>query len=383
MKLILRPVDTFTFRDHRDFNAGENTAGFSFPFPTPSTLYGALRSAYIYYHSDFDTFARGADKGVKEWMGTPSSYGRFQVLGTFIEHRGEVYLPVPMDMQIISNENKDTGEVNEYAVPLSLIKEKPKSSDEKSYRLIAKHDGKSSSAKGAYISLTNYKKLNFGEVEQAPVYRLNTWIVAEEKTGIFRDNFTRRTKESMFYQLLIYRFKNEKETTFTTYLSDAPSFEKVRFARVGRKGRPWIIETKDDNLSILTERYREKIEKEIRQSGIAKLMFLTPTFFENGTYPLIEGEQKLSISRDLELEVITIATDRPEVIGGFDIVKKRPKPRKNVISEGTVIYVKVPEDKVSLLIETAQLHILTDDRNREGYGLCTLTSGKINYEGVL
>lgn len=377
MKLSLRPVDTFAFRDHRDFNSGEDSVGYSFPFPTPSTLYGALRSAYIYHHSNFTAFTQETDESVKEWMGTPHEYGKFQVLGTFIEHQGKPYLPVPLDVQIVAEENDETGEVREYAVPLRLKKETPKASDGKSYRLVAQVDGKSSSAEGAYVPLSDYQKLIFNQ-EKVRVYRLSKWIAVEEKIGIKRDPTTHRAEEGMLYRLPMYRFNDAKKTAFVTYISEGPSFEKAKFMRVGRKGRPWLIEASKDELAIVTEEYRKKVEEEIQQSGIAKLTFLTPTILEGGTQSLIEGNQMLKISEELEVEVLTIATDRPEVIGGFDMVKKRPKTRKNVIVAGTVIYVKVPESKVSSLMETTQLYILTDDRIREGYGLCTLTFGKVD-----
>lgn len=372
MKLSLRPVDTFTFRDHRDFNSGENSFGYSFPFPTPSTLYGALRSAYIYNHSTFDVFAKGADEDVKAWMGTPDSYGQFQVLGTFIEHEGTPYLPVPLDVQIVTKENQQTGKEVEYAVPLFLKKESPKASDGKSYRLVAQVDGKTSSAEGAYVSLSDYQKLLFNG-EEVPVYRLSQWIAVEEKTGIMRDEKTRRTKEGMFYQLPMYRFKQMDKTTFTTYVGKAPSFEQTKFMRVGRKGRPWVIQPEEADLTIVTDDYQKQVETKINASGMAKLVFLTPTILENGTYSLIEGDRMLKINDSLEVEVLTLATVRPTVIGGYDIVKNRPKTRKNVIAAGTVVYVKVPKENVSAFVEAMKLHILTDDRVREGYGLCTVT----------
>ena len=77
MKLVLKPVDTFFFRNHKSMNAGEDSfASGVFP-PRPGTVYGALRSAYIHKKSNFSTFAAGTDSELVRWMGTPSRHGEF------------------------------------------------------------------------------------------------------------------------------------------------------------------------------------------------------------------------------------------------------------------------------------------------------------------
>ena len=59
--ILLRPVDTFFFRDHKPFSMGEVSKATGWFPPRPGTVYGALRSAYIHRHSDFSTFYEGKD----------------------------------------------------------------------------------------------------------------------------------------------------------------------------------------------------------------------------------------------------------------------------------------------------------------------------------
>lgn len=367
MKLYLRPVDTFTFRDHRDFQAGEDNQGFTFSFPTPSTIYGALRSAYIYNTSNFTDFAKGINNEVKEWMGTPTTYGNFNVLGTFIEHDGETYFPVPFDLQILKeHQNK------QFAIPLQLMKETRKTSDDKPYRLYAQHIGKSGSGANALVNKKDLIKLINGTNEKIELKYTTDFIVSEDKIGIAVNSATRTAEERKLYQLTMYSFKTPNKTSFVTYLGKSPSFDQVPYARIGRKGRPWLIEVNDNTLNLYTDSELDKLKDKIKQTGVAKIVFLTPSILEGGTERLTNENATIRLNDNLELDVLTVATGRPEVIGGFDIVKNRPKPRKNALPAGTVIYVKIPEEKVEEFVSIGHLNTLTDDRKPEGYGLYTI-----------
>ncbi|MBE3551069.1 MAG: hypothetical protein IMX03_07595 [Brockia lithotrophica] len=60
MRLVLmEPVDTFFFRDHRPFQMGADAAASGMFPPRPGTVYGALRAAYIAYYGGFNQFYRG------------------------------------------------------------------------------------------------------------------------------------------------------------------------------------------------------------------------------------------------------------------------------------------------------------------------------------
>ena len=372
MKLILRPIDTFTFRDHRDFQAGEDNQGYTFAFPTPSTIYGALRSAYIYNHSNFTDFANGKDEAVKQWMGTPTSYGKFSVLGTFIEHDGETYFPVPYDLQIVKEENDSEEKRTSYGIPLQLVKEEIKTSDGKTYRLFAKSDAKTSSSENLLIKKSDLIKFLNGTNDKVELKNLFDLIVSEDKIGIAVDAASRKTEDGKFYQIAMYTFKDCINTSFVTFMKEAPSFKNVSYARVGRKGRPWHIEATDEKLQIYNDQELNELKEKIKQTGVAKIVFLTPAILNGGTEPLTKNDAIIKPNDELELDVLTIATGRPDVIGGYDIVKNRPKPRKNALPAGTVVYVKVPEEKVDTFVSTGSINMLTDDLKPEGYGLYTI-----------
>ena len=70
MRLFLKPNDTFFFRDGRPFTRGEQSEGYSIETPFPSTVMGALRTAYIAFCGDMTQFANDQMKSV---IGTKDS----------------------------------------------------------------------------------------------------------------------------------------------------------------------------------------------------------------------------------------------------------------------------------------------------------------------
>ena len=62
MILFLQANDTFFFRDGRPFTKGDQSEGYSIFPPLPSTILGALRTAYIAEYGDLPTFMQ------KKWQ---------------------------------------------------------------------------------------------------------------------------------------------------------------------------------------------------------------------------------------------------------------------------------------------------------------------------
>ncbi len=93
----LTPTDTFFFRDGKPFSRGESsTAAGIFP-PFPSTVYGALRTAYISEHG-IDAF-RDEKDALKKVIGTknPESVieATFRLHGVFLADDSKYVPAVP------------------------------------------------------------------------------------------------------------------------------------------------------------------------------------------------------------------------------------------------------------------------------------------------
>jgi CRISPR-associated protein Cmr3 len=131
--------------------AGEHTVMESMFPPRPSTVYGALRAAYIHAHASFDEFAQGTNEQVRLWMGTPENYGEFRLQYCTL-YRNEPFLPLPLDYQLIEEDGKLS------AHSLQLSKDNGLSSVSNPWRLIATKRAKTKDAKHHCVSMTHWKQ---------------------------------------------------------------------------------------------------------------------------------------------------------------------------------------------------------------------------------
>lgn len=371
MILLLRPVDTFFFRNHKSFVSGEDsTAGFIFP-PRLGTIYGALRSAYIHKKSDFLTFKQGKDPDLKYWMGTADSPGVLKIKGAFLYAGGEAILPLAMDYQVIKEKNGS--EEEDYAYPLVLKHDvNSYSSAGEKWSLYGTQEEKSSSSAGAYIPLKDWKEslFNRGKVR---TYLSSQWVLTEDKLGIARDWQTTTSKKGMLYQMQIFRFKDEKSpgsgSGFVVFCEDAPDFSEVKYLRLGGKNRPWTVEVLKNDENILNKDEEEKIIKQIEDNGIARMMLLTPTIWngEQSDFYLEQG-RALRIRGKLKFTILAEAMGRPELIGGWDIARNRPKKRMLAVPAGSVFYLEVKKGQARELLQSLKEIRISDELAHEGYG---------------
>lgn len=367
--LLLRPVDTFFFRDHKPFSMGEVAKATGWFPPRPGTVYGALRSAYIHRHSDFRTFYDGKNPEIKRWMGTPWKHGDFSIRAVWLYDAQGAVLPLPLDYQVVKTEK------GEKALPLILRQENEKenwASDGTEWRLYASGNEKSASPADAYLGENEWREKAAFHRDISSIARTDRWLQREPKIGIARDNLTMRAREGMLYQLPMHRFKEEqgKSTTGLLVLCDqAPSFDDVRYVLLGGEGRPWHLTTLQRDRLLYSKEEEEKLIQQIREREMARIILLTPAIWERGTRPKYYDEATQELHLDnLRVKLLTAAVGRPLVIGGWDMKKNRPKRRKFAVPAGSVLIVKVKKEQAEQLVRTIHSIKLTDDLAHEGYG---------------
>lgn len=367
--VLMRPVDTFFFRDHRPLSIGEDAAATGIFPPRPGTVYGALRSAYIHRHSDFQTFAAGTNASLRRWMGTPREIGQFALRNIFMHDGKEPILPLPLDYQVVK---EASGE--EMALPLRLTREEAVlASDGETHRLYAREEKKSSSAAGAYVGEALWKQALL-EGGKLPVMRQDKWLVQEEKVGIARSERTKQAIDGMLYQMPMLRFKRKKDEPFDPGLlvsyDQAPDFSDVPYAQLGGEGRPWRISVIGDQTSFFSHAEEAKIIEHIQESGIARIIWLTPAIWKRGNRPAgyDPDNQTIELASGLRVKLLTAAIGRPRLIGGWDIAAQRPKPRRPAIPAGSVLYVKVRQEQAEAFVRAVHRQNWTDDLAHEGYG---------------
>jgi CRISPR-associated protein Cmr3 len=367
---LLRPVDTFFFRDHKPFSMGEEAKATGWFPPRPGTVYGALRSAYIHRYGDFSSFYEGRDPEIRRWMGTPEAVGDFSIRAVWLHDAQGAVLPLPLDYQVVKEEDKEKGH------PLILTQEKEKghwASDGTQWRLYASEDRKSASAADAYLGESEWREKAAFHRNISSIARAERWLQKEPKIGIARDAQTMRAKEGMLYQLPMHRFREEqgKSDTGLLVLCDrSPSFDDIRYVLLGGEGRPWHLTPLQRERLLYSEEEEEQLIQQIREREMARIILLTPAIWKRGTRPACYDEttQELHLPGDLRVKLLTAAVGRPLVIGGWDMKKNRPKPRKLAVPAGSVLVVKVKGQQADQLVRTIHSMKLTDELGHEGYG---------------
>lgn len=401
MRMLLQPVDTFFFRNHRPLNAGEDAVAAGIFPPYPGTLYGSLRSTYIHAHGGFERFYQGQDTHLLHWMGTPSQVGDFSLKGFYLYDGGPV-LPLPLDYQVVSRraeqqtttfeetQKRNTSgssdkQSGEQALPLQLRHESDGyTSNRSAYRLYGTSQEKSAAAAGGYVDFENWKRALI-KYEEVPVFRASRWLQPEYRLGIMRNRHTNRTESGMLYQMEMQRFKVESDSGDTAGLCvicrEAPDFRDVGLARLGGENRPWSVSVIND-APLFTEAEEAKLIENISRNCIVRVVLLTPAIWGQGSRPNCwdKTTNQLKLASGLHVDVLAAVIGRPHVIGGWDMAKGRPKQRQFAVPAGSVLYLKVKPEQIQPLIETLHAQPLTDDLAHEGYGwaVCGAYSGSLN-----
>lgn len=377
MRLVLRPVDTFVFRNHKSFMAGVDTSVSGFFPPRPGTVYGALRSGYIHQHSDFETFAQGTDSQLRYWMGSPDVVGEFSLKGVFWQDDEDVVLPLPLDCQVVAEDG------GEQALPLALTWETESTgwgSDWQEYRLYGRVFKKSNSPAQGFVYRRDLERTLTTELSSISVYRQNKWLTKEPRVGIARDTVSRQAKEGMFYSMELLRFHSTHVTeppAMVCYSRKAPDFSAVKYISLGGKQKPWIVEEYAD--SDLCSVPPGDIVKAVENTGIARLILLSPAIWSKGSRPGCWDPEtdQLNIA-GVSYTVLTAAVGRPVVVGGWDIARQRPKPRKFAVPAGSVLYLRVDAGTARHLVENLHMANFSDELAYEGYGLTWIGSATVS-----
>lgn len=346
----LHTRDAFMFRGNGSFTAGENAfARGVFP-PNPQTIYGALRGNWIDHTGNYSAFYAG---DYREIVGTPTEHGSLQLKGIYLIKNQEIYIPLPLDSQVI--EGADEGLK---AQALKLVKGSRRQSDNQPYRLMGRVQEKSKSANSKWMKAKDWEK--FINVEPISVYGLNHFIVEEAKLGIARDPDTRSARLGLLYQVQKYKFLEGASLAI-----EATEVDNLSVLSMGHKGTLWTL-TKDDSLSEALHSFKTSVNKSLDKDNYEyiRVSLLTPALAREEL--LNEEKEKL---RWFDFPYIAQASQRPEYIGGWDIVKKEAKARYACLSSGTSFILSrksmtTSPEEIKALME----NVYSDVRQEEGYG---------------
>ncbi|RKU12134.1 type III-B CRISPR module-associated protein Cmr3 [Candidatus Poribacteria bacterium] len=377
VRLFLQANDTFFFRDGRPFTKGDQSEGYSIFPPLPSTILGALRTAYIAEHGDLSAFYAGK---MAMTIGTPNSLGSINLNGVFLADReSTIYYPIPLDLVVKKNET---------ANKLYILEVGTESSNHSSnaslpclLKWFSAEDVESeTNGRLEGIVMTEYLLSRHKEFDFRPI---EDFVRSEPKIGIERDYRTSAAKDNMLYRINLSRFQSQfiktKERKALSDLGFVVDYEcdielpENGMLKLGGEGKSFTYKQSFYNPDPLAaEEDMAALKETISSSGVFKLYFATPAIFNHGWLPEWIDKTTYNAQYDsLSFELITAAVGKPIAIGGWDMKKNMPKPTYQAIPAGSVYYFKISDGScIDSIVNTFHYKNISDRQAKEGFGLC-------------
>lgn len=351
----ITPNDTLFFRDGKPFTMGMETwAEITFP-PTPSTLYGAIRSWLIFEKGDLKSFKNGK---LKEELGTVSEKGTLKIKGPFLLLKGEPLFPCPKDLlkEKAGKENKlyrltfskkPEIFVSDYPFESSLL--------EKNKKVLEEAEG--------FIAEIYLKEYLSGKNSIRLTHKSEIYI-EEPKIGIARENKKKTAKEGHLYRIPMIRLKDK--VSIAVKIEGVENIPESGIIQLGGEGKTAKIEKLEDNFLKDIEEINFNIE-----NNIFKLYLATPCIFENGYLPKWINENSLEGEfNHIKLKLACCSIGRHKLIGGWNIAKKSPKPMFRTVPEGSVYYFQILDNSdFKKISDTFHFKCISERYPEEGYGL--------------
>ena len=379
MKLFLQPNDTFFFRDGRPFTKGEQSEGHSIFPPFPSTVLGALRSAYIAEFGDLSLFHSG---GMRDTVGTPESLcNAIRLRGVFLSdnrgNRTEMFFPLPLDLIYKKAEKKDSGAAVHLLVPK---RRNFASSGSNDYPLTwwSTSESIDSDANGL-LRLGAIQRYLQGNDTSLRLTDRATLIEREPKIGISRSRVTLSSEDHMLYRIDMFRFKTrDVNYGFVVDYECPKNLPQTGLLKLGGEGKSFAYQNIVLDLNPLSS-HLEMVRAAIQSTGRFKLYFVTPAIFKQGWLPswldkdTFSGAYPVEPAASIPLQLLTAAVGKSVPVGGWDMARGQAKPTWRAVPAGSVYYFELLDrDRIDDLITAFHYQNISDERTGEGLGLALL-----------
>lgn len=395
--LFIRPADVLLFRDGRPFAEGDRAEGM-FP-PAPVAFYGALRAAALAQHGvrfhsrrlhvlpdaspDLDA-AWGLDRAT----GLPKADLGDATLTYFaLAHNGkkglEPLFPRPADVLKLKEGSTAPGAPDWLRViptafpgPVHPQTNTPVANllwqhrDER-----ARYEDKTvfvtQDALAKYLA-TGYPPTLF-EHPAAEGYKgeeaelLRKPFVAEPRTSVQIRDDVQRAEDGMLYTVTFTR--PNQDVGFAVRLKHTTILDAPRgWLRLGGEARAACYES--CTIPAFPDEHRKTIRKKIEATRRCTLVLVTPAPFEQGWLPNdidANGTGKLG---GCAVRLVGAALGRFETLGGWDLVRNRPRLARRAVPAGSVYFFdEVDNNAVDALFDACFGKSILKNENDKKLGL--------------
>jgi CRISPR-associated protein Cmr3 len=359
----MEPVDTLFFRDGTPFSAGsasQEDVGGLFP-PHPASVVGALRAALARLNGW--TGNGGWPQRLNETLGDgPDDLGKISLTGPFLLRDGQPLFPAPRHLL-------GSGEAGVWRPRTMLRPGSPVACDLGEVQRLPEmppHDGGVELAElkagdGWWLTRPGLEAVLRGEIPPSTevVPSRDLWR-EERRIGLERNDATRTAQEGMLYSTRHVR--PLRGIALGVRISGLPEGWTLPFGQVvALGGESRLAECREWQVDLAIDMPLAAIEVGRRLVVVA----LSPLDLEEAVYLGREPLTSLGNAR-----VISACLSRPQRIGGWDSLTRRPLPVRSVLSAGSVLFCELTEpERLRAAVATSGGLPCIGERQRWGFGM--------------
>lgn len=379
--VFIEPCDIVFFRDDLPFGAvGTQVGRCQFP-PRPSVVAGALRTKVLASQGvDLDAFREGRDlpEAVRREIGAGQVAGNGPALapGTF----GLVGLHL--------GRRRPDGDVACYRAGRDLVVPGKGSAvgGPAAPRLLSPAGTPvpgTSSLEGlaplgiapgfepavGWLEAGDYLRYLRGELPEGTVIQTDDVLDWDYRVGISLDVGARTVDEGRLYSSrgAVLRGEPDLARGFVAEVDGCSLLPVSGLIRLGGDGRmarlsPWAGSLLDWS----------PVRASVAATGRFRLVLQTPAIFAKGWYPgiLRDADGAHFLERDrFRARLVSAAVGAPEMAGGWNLVRRGPKPFRLTAPSGSVYWFEVESGSAEAAWEELHGTSISDERREEGYGL--------------
>ena len=350
MRLSITPLDTVFFRDGKAFTMGEESQADGLFPPPPSVVRGALRTRYFTEHPDQLAAAGNPNHD-------PTYDTSIKGMALHDKGSGETFFPLPRDL-VRPQEEDDAYSV----VPSVPVSTDAGLSGSSAVSLPLTHPDTVEGLKQAWIGDLDLEDYLYEREETYRAIPQPELVSTEPKIGVMMNRQTRGAKEGHLYRVGFRRLR--KDISFAVQV-EGLSLSSSGLLKLGGEAKPSHYRKMDADWPVPAAP-----AEDLEQNGALKLYLSTPALFDNGWLPSwIDPDTHQGTLGDCTLRLQSAAVGKPQVVGGWDMKNRRPKPMRKAVPAGSVYFFAVESGPVQDALSCLHATSCSDHWSKDGFGI--------------
>jgi CRISPR-associated protein Cmr3 len=322
--LSIEATDVWMFRDSKPFSAGQNFVARSMFPPSPQTMQGILRSAYLETRGvDWRAYASGRERqDLYDDVGDASTLGQLRLHGPHLARSAandsiERMLPAPRDLLWSAAKS-----AYQLMAPgkLQAVTDEPFNGWQPTLRPPGSEGF--SELEGHWLSEEQFSAYLTGrasDITGAPTPAEHLFDFEERPgLGLSRERRTADTEAGLYYRA---RFVRPAAETRLLVGASLEMFQKAHTVRMGGEGRTGTITPVNYQPSSAST-----------QRGDVRIVLLTPAWFDGGWGPA-SGDWSPWVGSG---ELVSFVAGRPTLLSGWNLAAGKPRPLRAFVPAGSV-----------------------------------------------